>query len=98
MFQLEVGDEWCSSGLCAESNALSGPLLLTCAVRLSAPQQAYRLQKLSGTADTTEGQEDIQRDLEKLEEWAHENLMKFYKCKDKVRQRVRANPDRNTGL
>ena len=40
--------------------------------------------KLSGVDDTLEGRDVIQRNLDRLERWAHANLMKFSQAKCKV--------------
>ncbi|KAK4806645.1 hypothetical protein QYF61_021241 [Mycteria americana] len=48
--------------------------------------------KLSGEVDTSEGRSTLQEDLDRLEEWANKNLMKFSKDKCKVLHLGKHNP------
>ncbi|GAB0186059.1 cAMP-dependent protein kinase inhibitor alpha [Grus japonensis] len=48
--------------------------------------------KLCGGVDMLEGRDAIQRDIDRLERWAHANRMKFNKAECKVLHVGRGNP------
>ncbi|GAB0176071.1 cAMP-dependent protein kinase inhibitor alpha [Grus japonensis] len=54
--------------------------------------------KLCGTVDMLEGKGAIQRDLDRLEKWAHANFMNFNKAKCKVLHMGGGNPKHNYWL
>jgi len=54
--------------------------------------------KLSGAADTPEGQDTTQGDLDKLKKWARVNIMRFNKAKCMVPHLGRSNPRYQYGL
>ena len=62
----------------------------------STPSKFADNTKMSGAVGTIEGRNDMQRDLGRLEKWAHDNLMRFNRVKRKGLHLLGAIPDVST--
>ena len=86
-FRVKVLHEWCPSSITLR---VSGPIICNIFISYTDSGIEYDLSKsaddikLSGAADMLEGRNAIQRNLDRLEEWACVNLMKFNKAKCKA--------------
>ncbi|PKU46112.1 rna-directed dna polymerase from mobile element jockey-like [Limosa lapponica baueri] len=75
-----------------------GPILFTVLINDIDTGTGYTLSKLGddtnlkGAVDSLERRDDIQRDLDRLEEWAHVNLTKYNKTKCKTLHLGQNNP------
>ncbi|GAB0190393.1 triadin [Grus japonensis] len=91
--QVETSDEWRSSGAGTGTgtNIFVGDM--DCTLSKFADGT-----KLCGAVDTLEERDAIQRALDRLERWAHANLIKFNKAKCKVLHMGQGNPKPNYRL
>jgi len=80
---LEASHKWCPPGVHILGPALFNILINDCGIECTLSKFVDNT-KLSGAADTTEGRDAIQRDLESLYKWALENLKRFNKAESKV--------------
>ncbi|GAB0176117.1 cAMP-dependent protein kinase inhibitor alpha [Grus japonensis] len=93
--QVEISDEWLSSGGQYWHQRFVGDMDngIECPLSKFANDT-----KLCGAINTLEGRDAVQRDLDRLERWAHANHVKFNKAKCKVLHVGQGNPKHNYRL